>query len=187
MGLLKEFFTTPRRSFRVVRFNGLPTEVQNTADFGFDEFDEIADTSWNLQVAKRVGIKPLTMADILSQIPEDQIHSMVLFDTAPNNPYPGNHWRVIDVDQDKKEAVLQHCGNFGNYDHKKIRPLRTPFDWELFTGVSVEHYILDGKKLPLSLVVKLYEDKTSTQIQLTETILWSDKAGRLSKKGSRLL
>ena len=66
-----------------------------------------ADTQFNLYCAERDGIKPLSIGEVIRQLPPDQIAKSVLFDTPPSGLLPGNHWRIMGIDEEQGVVHLQ--------------------------------------------------------------------------------
>jgi hypothetical protein len=134
---------------------------------------------WNIRNAAATGIRPISLGDILGQIPQYTIENMVFFDTNPLTGN-GNHLRVISVDPETVE--LQVCGRFGNYD-LAVPAFRYPLDEPAFTGVSVQYYAKDGQTMTLEQVSKYSQKEMIHDRQLSyvhdEEILWSNGDGRL--------
>ncbi len=172
--------------------------LQPSDPFDFDKYD--------LSVAERKGIKPLSLKEILDQI-GGEFANAVLFDTSPGGLRPGgNHWRVAEVVEvvgGKNYATLEPCSVFGNGDgfDNSIFPIRRvgketiPLDTPLFTGVSIQRFELDGSPVNLAEVTRAVRKATpegsirpkplpASIAWKGETILWSDSRGKLLEAGN---
>jgi len=147
----------------------------------------IQNTERNLEFAAEKGIKPLSLREIFSQIKPEELRNTVLFDTPPVPGFPGNHWRIIEINKEEESATLQLCGTFGNHDYDLIPPVNVPLDTLMFTGVSVQQFELGGLPASLRETVKAVEEaekKDSFEYpkslkHLGETILWPNSRGEL--------
>lgn len=146
----------------------------------------IANTEYNLSLARESGIKPLSLREIFEQVGPEALRNTVLFDTPLTGGFGGNHWRVIEIDKEKDSATLQLCGIFGNYDYDIVPPLNVPLDTSMFTGVSIQKFELGGLPASLRETVKAVEEARRQGIrypksfkQIGETILWSNSKGEL--------
>ncbi|MCL4360602.1 hypothetical protein M1555_05135 [Patescibacteria group bacterium] len=170
----------PKNTITVVDFNGLQGVVMGTPD---RSPVWVKNTAQNLQIARREGVRPLCFADVLSQIEPEQLSIIVLFDTPPNTPLTGNHWRVDSIDQQNQTVTLQHCNGWGNSDHSWVQPLEAPYDWPLFSGISVHQYNYAGLVLPLVDVARRYDEDSPDIPFLShkESIFFSNAEGTLTE------
>ncbi len=130
----------------------------------------ICSNAVNLRLAEEIGIKPLSLREILDQIGLEKIESAVLFDTPPS--LLGNHWRVTEMTEET--ATIQFCSIFGNRDYLRIPPAEVSLDQVLFTGVSIQEFELDGRPATLT-----EASNASTQA--------SSSPENLKNKGERIL
>jgi len=154
-----------------------------------------SDPARNIAEAQKEGIQPVNFHQILEQFPKDQILDSVLFDSAPLGFFPGNHWRIIWLDNNGPLAEIQLCGGpFGNHD-APISPFTVSQYDILFTGMSMQRYEYKGRPISLDLVNEkirqagFYDNKTNfvhpkdvfpKDIEWKgETIYWADAQGKL--------
>lgn len=152
-----------------------------------------SDTAWNLESARKNGIRPLSLAEVLPQINGETDH-LVLFDTTPVMG-SGNHWRVLSLDQEKRIGTLQLCGGFGTYDYRQVPPVEVPFDAVMFTGLSFERFTISGTPAKLADVVSYNQEiikQGGSQVEAyrklrearrqSESTYFSDATGTLKPK-----
>jgi hypothetical protein len=152
-------------------------------------------TEANLRIARKNGVKPLSLEEILAQIKPEEIGKAVLFDTPPVRGFVGNHWRITritELDRERKYATLQLCGIFGTYDYDQVLPVNVPLNTVMFTGVSIQKFKLNSTPATLKEVVcevKKARDEgrdpfESSGITYDEhdngTIFFSDEEGKLT-------
>lgn len=155
----------------------------------------VYDTARNLESARENGIRPLSLAEVLSQI-NGKTDNLVLFDTNPVVG-PGNHWRVLHLDQEKRIGTLQLCGTFGTYDYQQVPPVEVPFDAVMFTGISFHpKYTISGTPAKLADVVRVIQESCQqgrdypNEVDIdheADSIYFSDAKGTLRLKGNRLI
>lgn len=169
-----------------LKFGSVSVDIDSRVYDKIKFLSYIQSTEFNLKLAEKDGIKPLSLKEISEQIDSDTLGKAVLFDTP--SVLPGNHWRVVEVDKEKASAILQLCGNFGNYDYSMIPPVNIPLDTPMFTGISIQEYELNGSSVSLKEVVEVVGDILGTPGPLNypeslkhrgETILWSNSNGEL--------
>lgn len=164
----------------------------------------LSQPSDNLAKAKKAGIKPLSLADIMAQVGADKASAMVLFDTSPATLFP-NHWRIVAMDQTSHSATLQSCGPFGTYDiypgspashlpQRGLKPYKITMDQPFFTGTSIQDFEHNGVPVTLDQVVSLYYDAPSRNlifepsglVHKGETVLFSNRQGNLRETAPRV-
>lgn len=146
-------------------------DLEREVDFASDtdlQYSLMAQPSTNLKQAQELGIKPLSLGDILQQTQPDNLPRMVLFDSSQGTMFP-NHWRLLGIDEATKTATLQLCGPFGTYDlspdspfqgtpTKGLKPYRVSVDKPFFTGISIQHFETHGIPLTLEQVAIAYRE-----------------------------
>jgi len=143
-------------------------------------FPVAPNVDWLLGRASELGLKPLCLADVLSQIEEEEIERIVLFDSVPSLGLVGRHcWRIINLDREEETASLQLCGPFGNYDDE-VSSVEVSLDRPLFTGISKHNYRIDGSFVDLNEVIQAR--KEGIKYARSEVILWSDEEGGLRSR-----
>lgn len=137
------------------------------------------DTKRNLERARRSGILPLSISQILDQTQPSQIRNMVLFDSTPKSP--GYDFRFTNLDPDQQVAELQLCSNQGNYDYVFIPRISVPLIIPLFTGISIHDYSLGNLPATLEQVSTVTSNRLLChQVHHRSTrTFWSNSAGKL--------
>ena len=130
-----------------IQLNGIDIVVSEPSDYNLSCI-----FFSNMGIAEGNGYYPTSLGSILNQLEEEEIPNMVLFDT-PSKHFPGNDWRIIDIDQNKKNAVIRFYGIFGNHDLKGVEDVTLPIDKTFFTGVSIQKITIDGEEATLDEVV----------------------------------
>jgi hypothetical protein len=141
----------------------------------------------NLRYAMEIGIKPVSISDVISQLPNVSYGNIIYFDSF--DMHPGNHWRVEHLEG--QTAVLLFCSTFGmKASHKDLRII-VPVSEPLFTGVTLPNFRAHGEHVSLDHAARLVSDSwfaaTSPfnfvypkELAFTdETILFADSAGKL--------
>ena len=134
--------------------------------------------------AERHGIRLLSLADILSHKKlGDKVDNLVLFDTYDVIVLPGNHWRILELDKERRVAKLQFCGTFGLDDLENFEPFELPIDTLFFTGVTVNTFTdkASGEVVPFleardRLVNEILQGRPST-VKYSETIYFMEGMG----------
>lgn len=191
--MFKEILSKARGQEREVEFNLGPISVTMSADrlrsLKLMEAP-VGDIDKNLERAEHTGIKPLSLRDIYSQVGEDELRNLVLFDANPGALIT-NRWRIIEKGNEENPAKLQLCGRFGNYDVELMPPIEVPLDTPLFTGVTIQSYEIGGMSASLAEVVHVVKENhrsensgasfgmPATVDYLQESILFSDSEGNL--------
>jgi hypothetical protein len=145
-------------------------------------YSNLMNVSFNLELARRNKIQPVSFKNIADQLSVGQLKKTVFFDT-PNNFSPGNHWRLLGVDAE--HVTVQHCGIYGNYDNVYVKPAELPLDEPFFTGVTVHEYEVDGLPASLGEVVQAIKESKKPKHKV-EQILWSDSEGNLVSRKRNL-
>lgn len=146
-------------------------------EVSFEEvmFGSIYDHQENTKKMIERGVTPLSFEDIMSQIDQDEVAAMVLFDTVPFGAEPGNHWRVTNYAQDEKELTLQFCSPTGAVDQKA--PTFTISSKELFfSGLSIRYITGVSSRLTAHEYGLLHQQLTPeerNEYSDQETIYWS--------------
>jgi hypothetical protein len=141
----------------------------------------------NIAEAQRNGIRPVNFQEIVQQFSKEQLETAVLFDTPPGGYLPGNHWRVLAIDDDTDSVKIQLCVPSGNYD-LRIPPFTVSQHDILFTGVRFMRFTQKGHLLPLSQVVSLRKASDSgcpKDMQSNEQEVktyWTNNRGKLTGK-----
>ena len=185
--MLKEFLSQlkPKETLTELRFGPAAIDVK-TKDLKNILFPcSIKNNEYNLILAEKNGVKPLTLGEIINQINPEHLSQTVLFDTPPKRGFAGNHWRILEIDQEQNFGTLQFCGPFGNYDYDLIPSFNISFDTPLFTGVSLQKYEIDESPVSLQEVVKTIQELGKPDYypeclkRVDENILWSNSQGEL--------
>lgn len=146
----------------------------------------IQNTEYNLKTAESVGFKPLSLKKVIEQIKPKFLKNAVFFDTSVIGVYPGNHWRIHELNKEKGSASLQLCTVFG-IDYSAIPPISFPPDLPMFTGVSIQKFELGGMPVSLGEVTQALKNGKEGEVlnypkslkYKGETILWSNFHGTL--------
>lgn len=158
------------------------------------QLHSFTDPARNLAEAQRSGIQPVNFMHLREQFNIEQLSGSVLFDSAPG-PFPGNHWRILSMDDESDRVTIQLCGPFGNYD-ARIPPFNVSQYDILFTGISIPEYMSHGHTITLGEVVEKVLQAGYGKGNLVypkdiefkgETIYWADANGKLAPTGSRLI
>lgn len=181
---LKEVFSSRERTTFLRVGSSFPVEVP-LSTFQFILF---SDPAKNIAEAQKEGIQPVNFHQILEQFSKDQILDSVLFDSAPLGFFPGNHWRITELDERRSLVTMQLCGGpFGNHD-APISPFTVSQYDILFTGMATQRYEHKGRPIPLYLVnERIYQARYGNanfvypkDIEWKgETIYWADAQGKL--------
>ena len=146
------------------------------------------DPQHNLEIAKKHGIAPISLREIMAQSLTNRVNAnlrqIVLFDTPPVAYLAGNHWRINDINQQDSLVELSLCNPFGNYTYRQFPPVRFPLDAQMFTGLSVQEYKFGSRLLSLQSVEDLLrsEEVPYERIKHTdEKTFWSNQNGKLTK------
>lgn len=86
------------------------------------ELGLLSDNARNLAEAQKHDHHPVSFCQLGKQFSIDDLRNAVLFDSSPESPFPGNHWRIIGIDASHECLEIQLCGPFGNYDVRAIPP-----------------------------------------------------------------
>ena len=114
--MLKEFLSRlkPEETLTELRFGPAAVDVK-TKDLKNILFPcSIKDNEYNLILAEKNGVKPLTLGEIINQINPEHLSQTVLFDTSPKCASGGNRWRILKLNREENFGTLQFCGPFGN-------------------------------------------------------------------------
>ena len=182
---LKEAFSSRKPTTFLRVGSSFPVEVP----VSFFQIHPYSDPASNIAEAQKDGIQPVNFHQILEQFPRGQILDSVLFDTPPSGNIPGNHWRIIWLDDPGSLAEIQLCGGpFGNHD-APIPPITLSQYDILFTGMSTQRYERKGRPISLDHVNErmvqaghgtpniVYPEDIKW---LGETIYWADAQGKLT-------
>lgn len=147
----------------------------------------------NLAAAKKLGMGPLTFADILAQLHSDnlpltvdELPYMVFTDKVPD--LPANYWRIETLDLGKGIVHLQLGSPNGYQDIVKVGPLHLPITSSFFTGIRSHDYRDGDERIPLSVMAARYNEtgkgiayfRDEEPIEyFGETRYWSNKQGLL--------
>ena len=151
----------------------------------------LQDAYLNLKHAGENGVKALSLGEILVQVRPEGIKNMVLFDSPRDIGFPGNHWRIQEIEADREVATLLLCNELGTRDYN-FPPIEVPFDTPLFTGISVPRLELNGRPVSLEeaarAVNKIRGDISypGSLKYIGETIMWSSPDGKLKSDKRRL-
>ena len=102
---------------------------------------EVGDHEENLRLAEERGIRPISFSDLQRRLKQRGLggpENWILFDTAPESygTPPGNHWRVLAVDNEIGAVMLQPCIGGGTWDLNLEVEVVQP-DEAHFTGIAV--------------------------------------------------
>ena len=151
----------------------------------------LQDAYWNLRYAGENGDKALSLGEILAQVRPKDVKNIVLFDSPQDIGFPGNHWRIREMEVDREVATLLLCNELGTRDYN-FPPIEVPFDTPLFTGISVPRLELNGRPVSLEEAARavieirgdiLYPESLK---YIGETIMWSSPDGKLKSDKRRL-
>lgn len=142
----------------------------------------------NLNLAMEQGIKPVSVAETMEQLPNVELSNMVMFDSV--GIHPGNHWRVEAIEG--STAVLLHCGGFGLMQSDRELRVLVPTSEPMFTGVSIPNFRVHGQDVGLdhaaAMVRSAWFEATSpfanwypSELHFNDkTILFADAKGTLT-------
>jgi hypothetical protein len=163
-----------------VRIQARPSEYPTTESL-------IHDIDDNLERAYENGIKPISLLQILEQVPQGNIEFCVLSDTPMRRAIPGNTWRVASIDHTSATVTLQRCNTLGTRDFTEVSPVTVPSATPMFTTLYIydyrERYREEDVPIPLSRVVELFhpvfggESQTSGVVGQGRIVLTPDRDG----------
>lgn len=185
---IKKIFSRREHTHDITIGSSLPTKVSEFA-FLYGSFRQ---PEFNLAEAKREGCQPVNYQVLRQRFPLTELANAVLFDTPPMGLIPGNHWRVVEIDDETKSMDIQLCGTLGNYNIPNFPPFTVSQKDALFTGLNVIQYEKDGKPVSLDTAHTLvseggYGAKKFTypaDLKLaSQTIYFANQEGTLLTKG----
>jgi len=182
-GKLREWANRPVSG--TVHFGEVAVDIPDVRELEGIPFQN---TALYLELSNEMGIKPLSLEDILSQTDRKVLDNSVLFDAPPAVGCPGNHWRIVDIDPQRRVGTLQLCSFLGGYDYHQMPPFEVSYETPMFTGLSHQEYEIDGEPAVLSEVAQRVNkaidsygcgDYPESVEQKGETIYSSNASGEL--------
>lgn len=142
---LRAFFSNKEPTAKITVGSAPPVDVPERVLFA----NPVISPSFQMREAHRRGLSPVNFDQLLQQFPLEELQNAVLFDTTPMAVTPGNHWRILSVDDEHHKVNIRLCGPFGNHDVRDIPPFSVSKKDVLFTGINRVQYEKD--KQPVSL------------------------------------
>lgn len=182
---LKEIFTPHEPTTTIRVGSSFPVEVPQS-ELRYSLFQQ---PECNTAEARKQGIQPVHLHQLLEQFPRDQVLNSVLFDNSPSDNTTGNHWRILELDDKLQSVTIQLCGGpFGNHD-TRIPPITLSQYDILFTGMSTQQYERRGHPIPLEEVNERIQQAGYGTPEFVypidihwigQTIYWADGEGKLT-------